>query len=173
VGAFLIGSGVFFATLGVFTYLPYYLTSPPFNLSTATVSSIYLVYLAGVITSLASGRLVQRLGPRLLMGSGLMVAASGILITRIPVLAAVMLGLVALCIGLFMVQGVAPAFVNANAKSAKGGAGALYVSFYYFGASLGSAIPGYAWQLWGWWGVVASCACALFIGLIADVVLCR
>jgi YNFM family putative membrane transporter len=173
VGAFLIGAGVFFATIGVFTYLPYYLTAAPFNLSTAAVSSIYIVYLAGVVTSLTSGRMVRRVGPRGLMGGGLAVAALGITLTNVPALSFVLLGLVVLCIGMFMVQAIAPAFVNANARVVKGGAGALYVSFYYFGASLGSAIPGYAWQVWGWWGVIASCLCALLVGLLADIILCR
>lgn len=173
VGSFVIGAGVFFATIGVFTYLPYYLTEPPFGLSTAAVSSIYLVYVAGVLTSLSSGRLVKKLGSQVLMGSGLAVAGAGVLCTEIPSIPFVLLGLVILCIGMFMVQAIAPAFVNANALTAKGGAGSLYVSFYYFGATFGSSVPGYAWQIWGWGGVVATCLAALAIGLLADIILCR
>lgn len=60
-----------------------------------------------------------------------------------------------------------------HARGPRGAASALYVSFYYVGASLGSYLPGYAWQLWGWPGVVASCAAALLVGLAADVTLCR
>ena len=59
VGAFVIGGGVFFCFIGVFTYLPYYLTAPPFRLSTALVSSVYLVYIAGVFTSLVSGEALR------------------------------------------------------------------------------------------------------------------
>ena len=50
--------------------------------------------------------------------------------------------------------------------------GALYVTFYYVGASLGSALPGYAWQAWGWPGVAAACVTALAVGLVADGLLC-
>ena len=173
VGSFLIGGTVFFATIGVFTYLPYYLTAPPFLLSTAIVSSIYFVYLAGVATSLITGRLARNASGRLVMGVGLAVAALGILITEIRSLWAVLTGLVILCIGMFTVQSTAPAFVNSNARGAKGGAGSLYTSFYYLGATLGSALPGYALQVWGWTGVVGSCIAMLFIGLLADLVLCR
>jgi YNFM family putative membrane transporter len=63
--------------------------------------------------------------------------------------------------------------VNSNARGAKGGAGSLYTSFYYLGASIGSALPGYALQVWGWTGVVGSCIAMLLIGLLADLVLCR
>ncbi|MDQ2980524.1 MAG: MFS transporter, partial [Acidobacteriota bacterium] len=64
------------------------------------------------------------------------------------------------------------AFVNANVRRAKGAAGALYVTFYYVGATFGSLLPGLAWQLWGWPGVAASCAAALGVGLAADAILC-
>jgi len=173
VGSFIIGAGVFFATIGVFTYLPYYLTAPPFELSTAIVSSIYLVYLAGVVTSLINAKLTRRISGQKIMAIGLAIAALGVLITEVKSIPLVLLGLIVLCVGMFTVQSTAPAFVNSNAHAAKGGAGALYTSFYYFGASLGSAIPGYALQAWGWTGVVSTCLAALSIGLLADLTLCR
>lgn len=172
VGAFVIGGGVFFCFIGVFTYLPYYLTAPPFRLSTALVSSVYLVYIAGVFTSLASGRLSRRIGRRAFMAAGLSIACLGVLGTLLHSLPAIVLSLIVLCIGMFTVQSTAPAFVNANARGSKGAAGALYVTFYYVGASLGSALPGYAWQAWGWPGVAATCITALLVGLAADGVLC-
>jgi hypothetical protein len=46
------------------------------------------------------------------------------------------------------------------------------VTFYYVGASLGSVLPGYAWQAWGWPGVAGTCVTALAVGLVADGVLC-
>ena len=172
IGAFIIGGGVFFSFIGVFTYLPYYLTAAPFHLSTALVSSVYLVYIAGVFTSLASGKLSRRIGRRATMATGLSIASAGVLGTLIHSLPAVVLSLVVLCIGMFTVQSIAPAFVNANAHGAKGAAGSLYVTFYYVGASLGSSLPGHAWQAWGWPGVAASCVAALLVGIAADAVLC-
>jgi YNFM family putative membrane transporter len=172
IGSFAIGGAVFFAFIGVFTYLPYYLTAPPFRLSTALVSSVYLVYIAGVFTSLASGRLSRRVGRRAVMAAGLVIAALGVLATLAHSLPVIVLALVVLCVGMFAVQSTAPAFVNANAEGAKGAAGALYVTFYYVGASLGSVLPGYALQLWGWAGVVGACAAALLAGLLADALLC-
>jgi len=172
VGSFIIGAGVFFSVIGTFTYLPFYLTAPPFRLSVAAISSIYLVYLAGVGTSLISGRLAWRFGGREVMGVGIGIAALGVLATTIPTVPAVLLGLIVLCVGMFTVQATAPAYVNAHAELAKGAAGSLYVSIYYLGASFGSSIPGYAWQIWGWWGVVWSCLGALLVSLLADIFLC-
>jgi MFS transporter, YNFM family, putative membrane transport protein len=172
VGSFFIGGAVFFAFIGVFTYLPYYLTAQPFHLSTAWVSSVYLVYLAGVFTSLVTGRVSHRLGGRAVMAAGLTIAALGVLATLVHSLSLIVFALVVLCVGMFTVQSTAPAFVNANAKGAKGAAGALYVTFYYIGASLGSLLPGYALQLWGWPGVAGCCVGALAGGLLADALLC-
>ncbi|MCA1581347.1 MAG: MFS transporter [Acidobacteria bacterium] len=172
IGAFVIGGAVFFCFIGIFTYLPYYLTSPPFRLSTAFVSSIYLVYVAGIFTSIASGRLSRRFGGRRVMAVGLVIAALAVTGTLIRFVPAIIGSLVILCVGMFTVQSTAPAFVNSNARTGKGAAGALYVGFYYVGATFGSILPGLAWQAWGWPGVVSSCVTALAVGLLADGVLC-
>jgi YNFM family putative membrane transporter len=172
-GAFLIGGTLFFGFIGIFTYLPYYLTAAPFHLSTGIVSSIYVVYLAGVIVSPLAGRLSRRFARPALMAAGLLIAALGMLGTLLPALPLIVASLVLLCAGMFTAQAIAPAYVNATAASAKGGASALYLAFYYIGATVGSALPGYAWQAWGWPGVVASCVSALALGLLADLLLCR
>lgn len=173
VGSFVIGGTVFCSFIGLFTYLPYYLAAPPFHLSTVVISSVYLVYLAGVFASIVAGRLSRRVGSRTLMAVGLCIAFGGILGTMVQSLPVVVFSLIALCIGMFTVQSTAPAFVNANAVGVKGGAGALYTTFYYLGASCGSVIPGYALQQWGWKGVVGSCLAALSIGMLSDLLLCR
>ena len=172
VGAFLIGASVLFAFIAVFTYLPYYLSAAPFGLSTAAVSSFYFAYLAGVATSLLVPRLPERFSGRRLMGIGLAVASAGILMTLVPAVPAIAASLVVVCVGMFLVQATAPAFVNLNAPAAKGAAGALYVTFYYLGATAGSYLPGLAYQRWAWPGVVASCLAALAVALGANRWLC-
>ena len=107
-----------------------------------------------------------------MMAVGLVIAGAGILGTLVHSLSVIVISLVALCVGMFAVQSTAPAFVNANAAGSKGAAGALYVTFYYVGASIGSFLPGYAWQAWGWPGVAGTCLTALAVGLVADGVLC-
>ena len=147
-------------------------TPPPFGLSTAKVSGVYRVYVAGVATAWLAGRASERFGRRAIMGAGFLVASAAAVGTLARTLPAVVLGLVALCVGMFMVQGTAPAFVNAAASQAKGGAGALYTTFYYLGATFGSVLPGYAWQIWGWPGVVAACLASFTAGLFAVLFLC-
>ncbi len=167
-GVFLIGGVLFFGFMGIFTYLPYYLTSPPFLLAPGLVAFAYVCYLAGVIVSPLAGRASARHSRRLLISIGLLIAMLGILLTLIPWLPLIILGLFVLCTGMFTAQAVAPALVNTLAQQAKGGAGALYLMAYYLGGTLGAVLPGLAWQAAGWPGVTAICLSAFVIALIAN-----
>jgi YNFM family putative membrane transporter len=172
VGAYLVGFALFFAWTGIFTYLPYLLSGPPHRLSTGLVSSVYLVYAAGVVSSPLAGRLSGRVPARRLVGLGLATAAAGALLTLGRPLPAVVAGLVVLVLGMFTAQAVVPAFVNATAIEAKGSASGLYLSSYYLGGTLGSALPGLAWQGLGWPGVIAACAGAIGLAGLANATLC-
>jgi YNFM family putative membrane transporter len=172
VGAYLVGGALFFGWIGIFTYLPFHLSGAPYGLSTGAVSSVYLVYAAGVVASPLAGRLSGRIAPRTLIGVGLAVELAGMLALLARPLPVVIAGLVVLVLGTFTAQAVAPAFVNVTARSAKGGASALYLTSYYVGGTLGSTLPGLALQGFGWTGVVVACAAAVGGALLADVALC-
>jgi YNFM family putative membrane transporter len=171
-GAYLVGFALFFGFIGIFTYLPYLLSAPPHGLSTGLVSSAYLVYAFGVAVSPLAGRLSARAPPRRVVGAGLAVAAAGMGLTLLRPLAAVAAGLVVLVIGMFTAQAVVPAFVNRTAREARGSASGLYLTAYYLGGTLGSVLPGLAWQAAGWPGVVATCLAALAVAGLANATLC-
>jgi YNFM family putative membrane transporter len=172
VGAYLVGTTMFFGWMGLFTYLPYLLSAPPFRLSTGLVSSVFLVYAVGVVVSPLAGRLSTRVAPTLLVAIGLTVEAVGLLATLHASLPAIITGLLLVVAGTFTAQAVLPAFVNQQARGAKGGASALYLTFYYLGGTLGSWLPGMAWERWGWPGVLAACTGAVAIGIAANALLC-
>jgi len=172
VGAYLVGGSLFFGWIGIFTYLPFRLSAPPYGLSTAAVSSVYLVYAAGVVVSPIAGRLSGRIPPRRLIAIGLLVEAAGMAVLLARPLPLLVAGLVVMVLGTFTAQAVAPAFVNVTATAAKGGASALYLASYYVGGTLGSALPGLALQAAGWPGVVVSCAGAVGIAFVANALLC-
>ena len=172
-GAFLIGGTLFFAYIGIFTYLPYYLIGAPFHLSTGLVSSVYIVYLTGVITSPLAGRLAHRMTRPAILAMGMVIAGIGIAGTLVVSLPVIVVSLIVLCGGMFVAQSTAPTFVNLTAREAKGSASALYLAFYYTGATFGSVLPGFAWQAWGWPGVTITCGVSLGFGLLADWLLCR
>jgi YNFM family putative membrane transporter len=172
VGAYLVGAALFFAFIGIFTYLPFRLAAPPYDLPTGVISSVYLVYAAGILSSRAAGRLSGRIAPRRLIAVGLVVEAAGMVLTTARPLGLVVAGLVVLVVGTFVAQAVVPAFVNVTAERAKGGASALYLTSYYVGGTLGAALPGLAYQAAGWSGVVTACVAATLVAMLANAFLC-
>jgi len=173
VGAFLVGFALFFGFIGIFTYLPYRLSAPPFSLPTGVVSSMYATYIAGVVVSPVAGRLAPSVGSERLMGAGIIIAAAGALTTLSGSLPLIVTGLLVLCVGMFTGQAVAPSYVNRTARTARGGANALYLTFYYVGGTLGSVLPGLAWQRWGWPGVITTCLTAMAVALVSVTTLSR
>jgi YNFM family putative membrane transporter len=172
VGAFAVGAALFFGFIGVFTYLPFYLTAAPFHLSTSSVSWLYVSYLAGVVVSPLAGRLSSRYSKRLVMAAGIAIAMAAMLALLAHALVLIIIATVVLCAGMFLAQPVAPMFVALTAHEGKGSATALYQSFYYLGGVFGSTLPGLAWEHWAWPGVVATCVASLAVALLADVLLC-
>jgi YNFM family putative membrane transporter len=171
-GAFIVAATLFFGFVGLFTYLPYLLSAPPFSLSTGTIAWFYASYLAGVVTAPLAGRLSSHVSRRVLIAAGFAVAIAGTTLTTLHALGAIVAGIVVLCVGMFVAQAVAPAYVNVTAKTAKAGANSLYQAFYYTGAVLGSTLPGLALERFGWDGVILTCDASLIVGLVAGVTLC-
>jgi YNFM family putative membrane transporter len=107
------------------------------------------------------------------MAIGLVITMIGITMTLITSLPLIAVSLLVVCAGMFTAQAIAPAFVNTVATQAKGGAGALYLMFYYLGGTFGGVLPGLAWQTFNWPGVVAVCLSALVVALLSNWLLCR
>jgi len=169
--AFVVAATLFFGFIGLFTYLPYLLSAPPFSLSTGTISFFYASYLAGVVAAPIAGRISTYVPRRLLIAAGFAIAIIGTQLTAVPALGAIATGTVVLCVGMFVAQAVAPAYVNVTARTAKAGANAVYQAFYYTGAVFGSTLPGLALERFGWSGVVWTCTASLTLGLLAGLTL--
>jgi YNFM family putative membrane transporter len=171
VGAFIIGFTLFFGFIGTFTFLPYYLTGPHFKLPTIALSLVYLLWLMGIFSPTA-GTLASRIGTRKAIAISMGLAASGLLITLIPVLPVVIFGLGLLALGMFATIPAVNLYLGEQATTAKGTAASMYLSLYYFGGSFGAVIPGYA-LLWdGWIGVTLLCLTMVLVAIAADAVLC-
>lgn len=158
-----VGFGVLFAFVAVFTYINFLLAAPPFGLSTAALGAIFVVYLVGVAIAPLTGRLVGSFGRRRLvaLASGLWIA--GLAVTLAPSLWAILLGL-AICVACgFLCQSCATSYVAVTARQARSSAVGLYVTIYYIGGGAGAVIAGYAWNVAGWPGCVATVAVVVAI----------
>lgn len=171
VGAFIIGFTLFFGFIGTFTYLPYYLTGPYFKLPTITLGLVYLLWLTGIFSP-AAGTLAGRIGSRRAIAFSMGLAAIGLLVTLIPDLPIVLVGLGFLALGMFATVPAVNLYLGEQATTAKGAAASIYLSLYYFGGSFGAVLPGFALLWTGWTGVVVLCLGMVLVAIIADVVLC-
>jgi len=171
VGAFIIGFTLFFGFIGTFTYLPYYLTGPHFNLPTIALGLVYLLWLTGIFSP-AAGTLALRIGSRKAIAFSMGLAAIGLLITLIPILPVVIFGLGVLALGMFATMPAVNLYLGEQATTAKGTAASMYLSFYYFGGSFGAILPGFALEWAGWTGVTLLCLGMVLIAIMSDALLC-
>ena len=172
VGAFIIGFSSFFGFIGIFTYLPYYLTGPHFRLPTVALGLVYLLWLTGIFSP-AAGAFAARIGSRRAIMLSMGLAAVGLLVTLIPILPIVIIGLGMLTLGMFTTTPAVNLYLGEVTTTAKGTASSMYLSMYYFGGSIGAVLPGFALLSAGWPGVVLLCLSMILIALGADTILCR
>lgn len=166
---YLCALGGFFIFSIIFNYLPFRLNGPPFFFSTEKTTLLYLVYIAGIFTGPAAGRISNRFGSGLtMMGGGGLLALSLVLIV-LPSVTAVVIGLLGTCAGFFTIHAAAVGALNRRLTSGQGRANALYVLFYYVGGWLGITSAGFAYKQGGWHAVIYMCGFVLLIPFIAGV----
>jgi predicted MFS family arabinose efflux permease len=155
---FAVGFGVLFAFVGTFTYVNFLLAAPPYSLSTASLGTLFVVYLVGVAATPMAGRLIVPLGRRKLVAAAGAIWIVGLAVTLLPSLWAIVAGLAVSVSCGFCCQTLATSYVAVTAREARSGAVGLYVTFYYLGGGAGAVVPGYLWAAYGWPGCVAAAA---------------
>lgn len=149
------GAALFFTFVGSFTFITYRLEEPPFSLSLAAASLVFLLWLTGLLGPLA-GRLADRVGWRRLALGAVALSAAGLLLTLPNVLPLLVLGLACIAGAMFTGYTATQLGVSDVARVDRGAATALYFGIYYAGGALGAYLPGVAWEAWGWGGVAAT-----------------
>ena len=156
-----------FVTL--YNYVGFRLALPPFGLSHAAISAIFVVYLLGSFSSTWAGGLAQRLGRRRVYWVLVLVMALGVFLTLVPSTPVIILGLAIATTGYFAAHGIASAWVARRAIQGRAQASAIYLFSYYLGSSVLGTLGGYAWVAWDWTGVLlvsgGAALAALLVGL--------
>jgi MFS family permease len=160
------GFAVLFSLVGVFTYANFLLARPPFLLTSAGLGSVFFVYLFGCIVTPLAGRFQDRHGFRrtVLLAAGM--SLGGLLLTLVHSLAAVIAGLAVFSSGVFVSQASATVLTGQVADRARSSAAGLYVTFYYIGGSVGTALPAWFWLNGGWPACVGLFAATSLVTLI-------
>ncbi len=152
---YVVGSGVLFSLVAVFTFINFRLAAAPYRLGPAALGGIFVVYLGGVVISPLAARLANRFGRRHVMAVAAAVIAGGLLLTLLTPLWLIGAGLLLTSSAIFIQQTLATAFVSMATREAKSTAVGLYVTFYYVGGSAGGLVPAGIWHTYGWPGCVA------------------
>lgn len=153
---------------GVWTYLPFHLTAPPFSLSLETVSYTYYAYGLGIIGSPLAGWLAVKFGIRKVRFAGVFVLSYGILLTMSASVMIIIIGLCIACLGFFTAHSLTAASVGRDAEHHKGSASSLYLVSYYAGVTAGSTLLSPLWESIGWKGIVifTTILPIVYVGLI-------
>jgi MFS transporter, YNFM family, putative membrane transport protein len=168
VATYCVGFCVLFTISTIFTFVGFHLAAPPYELSTAAIGTLFVTYLAGVVTTTLVGRGVAALGRRRMVMFALAGWAIGIAMTLLPSIVVVIVGLTVAAAFCFVCQAASTSYVALTAPRGRSSAVGLYVTFYYLGGSVGGPVAGLAWTIGGW---TACVACALAVlGAVALVV---
>ncbi|MGE7812060.1 MFS transporter [Pseudomonas sivasensis] len=152
--AYAVGFCVLFSQVAAFTYAGLYLGLPPFNLGSAALGTLYMVFLLALIVIPIAGRLSKARPHGQLLTVAAVLGVSGSALTLVPSLWCIVTGLALSSTGVFLAQAAANAFTTATARDNKAGAVGVYLTCYYLGGSCGAIVPALIWERWGWAGCV-------------------
>jgi YNFM family putative membrane transporter len=166
IAATLAGSASFGAFMGVFSYIDFRLEGAPFSLSPALIGLVFVLWVMGAAGP-AAGRLAGQVGWRRVAAGALAIAAAGLTVSLVNVLAVVIAGLALVTLGNFSCVTAAQLGVAGATDRDRGLASAMYFSAYYAAGAVGAYVPGLAWEAWGWPGVWGLAVGAQLAGIAA------
>lgn len=167
---FAIGFGILFSQVAIFTYLPFRLAAPPYDLTPAALGGLFVSYIIGAAATPFSGRAIDRFGQRRTLAGATGVAVIAIALTVLPQIPAIMAGLTLLCLAMFLCQSTSTSYVGLKAGSNRSTAAGLYLAFYYAGGGAGAFLTGYAYAAGGWLAcAVLAIAVQIAVGVAAIV----
>jgi YNFM family putative membrane transporter len=156
VATFAVGFNVLFSLVGVFTWITFYLSAAPFSLSITALSSLFFVYLIGLIVTPGAGYLITRVGLRAGIGGAICCSIAGVLLTLMHSLPVVIVGLAMLSSGVFVAQTASQSHLRVAAPSgARVTAAGIYITCYYLGGTAAGVVPGAFWAFGKWPACVA------------------
>lgn len=161
--------GLAFAAFSVFwVALPFFLETPPYNYGSDVAGLFGLVGVLGAVAASFAGRLADRRAPRDTTLVGMSVAVIGYL-----VMALLGWSLWGLALGVILLDmGVQGAHISNQARiyallpEARNRLNTVYMTTYFLGGSLGTALGAYAWSVGGWPAVCAVGGGMPLLGLL-------
>jgi YNFM family putative membrane transporter len=156
VATYAVGFNVLFSLVAVFTYITFHLAASPYLLTPAQLSSLFVVYLAGLIVTPLAGMAIGQAGSRPVLIAAVMASMIGVSMTLFHSMPLILAGLVLCSSGVFVCQSASTSYIQmASPPGGRASAAGLYVACYYAGGSLAGVLPGFFWRFGGWTACVA------------------
>lgn len=148
--ACLLGACVLFSLVGCFTYINLHLAGAPWSLDSGALANLFAVYLIGMVVTPLSSWLIIRLGSARTVMLALGLSMLGVLISRALSLELIVIGLAAMCSGVFITQAATISYIALNVRQGRSLASGLYYMAYYSGGTLGAWAAGLAYAEGAW-----------------------
>jgi len=156
IATFVVGFNVLFSLVAVFTYITFHLAAAPYFLTAAQLSSLFVVYLVGLVVTPLAGIGIGRAGSRPVLIAAVIASMTGVLMTLLHSLPLIIVGLVLCSSGVFVCQSASTSYIQTAAPvGGRSSAAGLYVACYYAGGSVAGVLPGFFWRFGGWPACVA------------------
>ncbi len=156
--------GLFFASFSTFwTTLAFLLGSPHYHLGPGVAGSFGILGATGALIAPIAGRLNDERGSRYVITAALvvMIASFGILWIAGYHIAGLVVGVILFDLGAQANQISNQTRIFGHMPHARSRVNTIYMTSYFLGGSIGSALSTLAWERWQWNGV-----CALGIGFL-------
>jgi YNFM family putative membrane transporter len=151
-----VGFNVLFSLVAIFTYITFHLAAAPYLLTPAQLSSLFVVYLVGLVVTPLAGIGIGRAGSRPVLMLAVAISMGGVTLTLLHSLPWILAGLVLCSSGVFVCQSAATSYIQIAAPpGGRSSAAGLYVACYYIGGSVSGVLPGLFWRFGGWPACVA------------------
>ncbi len=169
--AFAIGFCILFAFIGVFTFINFVLSRPPFRISSMSLGLVYLVFSPSIVTTPIVGRVVEYVGARGFIIGSFALAGVGIPLLATSDLRLILVGLALVAVGTFAAQAATTGFVSRAAPDNRVAASGLYLASYFSGGLVGTAVLGRIFDGSGWVACLACIAAALVTAALLSLAL--
>ncbi len=164
--------GALFASFNVFwTTLTFRLGASPYHYSASTIGMFGLIGIAGASIAPIAGRFADRQDPRRMVSFSITLIIGAFLwMARLNGnLWALLLGIIALDLGVQAGQISNQTRIYALRPDARARLNTVYMGSYFIGGSLGAGVGSFAWDHWRWSGVTVVALTFLLVAVFVHV----
>lgn len=173
IGIYLIALCIMGSFVCTYNFISYVLLAPPYSLSQTAIGFVYALYFLGTAASTIMGTLADRLSNGPVLCISILCMLVGALISLGTPLTVKLSGIGLLTYGFFGAHSVACGWAGRLSTSDKARISALYMFFYYIGASIIGTLGGPFLAIWNWPGIVGFITSILCIALLIGIWLMR